>query len=338
MICLGIETSCDETAVGIVQDGRDVLGHAIASSVDFHKQYGGVVPEIACRHHVELITYCVENALTQAGCKLSDVGAVAVTYGPGLVGALLIGMSAAKSLSWALDRPLVGVNHLHAHLYAARLGAEAWPERAVGLVVSGGHTVLSELKGLTEYHTLGQTHDDAVGEAFDKVAKLLGLGFPGGPAVEEAAKKGNPSKIRFSKSVLKHANPWDFSFSGIKTAVRRVVERAQASGEMDAQFVSDVSASFQKTVVDELAEKAMLACEESRAQALVVGGGVIANQSLRARLQEICQGEGLKLHLPGKGLSTDNGAMVAGLGYQLREVCQINSPLSLAAEPQLGMR
>lgn len=338
MITLGIETSCDETAVGIVERGRTILGHSLVSSVPFHQRYGGVVPEIACRHHVELITYCLEDALRQAGLGLRDVGLVAVTYGPGLAGALLVGLAAAKSVSVGLGVPLVGVNHLQAHLYAAMLGRTRWPPRAVGLIISGGHTALVRLEGLTRYTLMGQTRDDAVGEAFDKVAKLLELGYPGGPVIEQTAARGDPARVRFTTPRIKSGTPWDFSFSGIKTAVLRYVEQARQAGTWDDRHRADLAASFQHAVIEEVAAKAVSACRATGARTLIVGGGVIANQVLRRRLAEQCRGARLALRVPPVALSTDNAAMVAGLGYQLHRVCRVTAPLTLTAEPNLGMR
>jgi len=338
MIALGIETSCDETAVGILDRGRTILGHSLVSSVAFHERYGGVVPEIACRRHVELITYCLEDALRQAGLALRDVGVVAVTYGPGLAGALLVGIAAAKSLSFGLGVPLVGVNHLQAHLYAAMLGSSRWPPRAVGLVISGGHTALVQLEGLTRYRLMGQTRDDAVGEAFDKVARLLGLGYPGGPAIERTAATGCPTRVAFPTPRLKRGSPWDFSFSGIKTAVLRYVQQAQAAGAWDTSHIADVAASFQATAIGDVVRKAMAACCAVRARTLIVGGGVVANAALRGRLRAACRAARVRLCLPPVALSTDNAAMVAGLGYQLYRVCHVTAPLTLTAEPNLGMR
>ena len=336
MVTLGIETSCDETAVGLLEDGRRILGHSLVSSVAFHQRYGGVVPEIACRHHVELITHCLDEALRQAGLRLSDVGLVAVTYGPGLAGALLVGIAAAKSVSLGLSVPFVGVNHLQAHLYAAMLGASRWPVRAVGLVISGGHTALVRLEGLSGYRLMGQTRDDAVGEAFDKVAKLLELGYPGGPAIERTAAAGNPRRVTFSTPKLRGGSPWDFSFSGIKTAARRVIEGAGPT--LDERFVADLAASFQHRVIEDVVTKAVAACRAVRAKTLIVGGGVVANGVLRARLMEAAKAARLRLYLPPVALSTDNAVMVAGLGYQLHRVCGVTAPWTLTAEPNLGMR
>lgn len=338
MIALGIETSCDETAVGLVENGRRILGHSVVSSVAFHQRYGGVVPEIACRHHVELITYCLEDAVRQAGLRLPDIGLVAVTYGPGLAGALLVGLAAAKGMSFGLGVPMVGVNHLHAHLYAAMLGVSRWPPRAVGLIISGGHTALVRLEGLSRYQLMGQTRDDAVGEAFDKVAKLLELGYPGGPVIERVATTGNPARMTFTSPRIKGGSPWDFSFSGIKTAVRREVEATKAAGAFDARYVADLAASFQAAVLGELTRKAVAACHAVRARTLIVGGGVVANQALRAQLTEQCRAARIRVAFPPVALSTDNAAMVAGLGYQLHRVCRTTSPLTLTAEPNLGMR
>jgi len=337
VIALGIETSCDETAVGLIERGT-ILGHSLVSSVAFHQRYGGVVPEIACRHHVELITYCVDDALRQAGLRLRDVGLVAVTHGPGLAGALLVGLSAAKSLSLGLGVPLVGVNHLQAHLYAATLGQTQWPPKAVGLIISGGHTALVRLEGLTRYALMGQTRDDAVGEAFDKVAKLLGLGYPGGPVIERTATTGDAARMTFSTPKIKGGTPWDFSFSGVKTAVLRRVQQAQQAGELDDRFRADLAASFQQAVLEEIAAKAVSACRAAKARTLIVGGGVIANQALRGRLAAACRAARVRLLVPPVALSTDNAAMVAGLGYQLYTVCGVTAPLTLTAEPNLGMR
>lgn len=338
MIVLGIETSCDETAVGLVDRGKKIMGHSVVSSVAFHRRYGGVVPEIACRHHVELVTYCIEDALRQAGVGLRDVGLIAVTYGPGLTGALLVGITAAKSLSIALKVPLLGVNHLHAHLYAALMTHAVWPKRSVGLIISGGHTALTTLQGVSGHRVMGQTRDDAVGEAFDKVGKLLGLGYPGGPEVERAALAGDPDKIRFSVPKIKSGTEWDFSFSGIKTAALRRVEEARRHNEFDGRFVADMSAGFQRSVTDELIQKSLLACRRTRARALLAGGGVAANQYLRGRLQEACQLERIRLYLPPPMLTTDNAAMVAGLGGRLYDAGGLHASWALTAEPNLGMR
>ena len=369
MIVLGIETSCDETAVGLVENGRRILGHSLVSSAVFHERYGGVVPEIACRHHVELITYCMEDCLRQAGLTLKEVGLVAVTYGPGLAGALLVGLAAAKSVSFSLGVPLVGVNHLQAHLYAAMprpliappkadrlrrsrsnhgrvVGDQraGWPPRAVGLVISGGHTALVELKGLSRYRLMGQTRDDAVGEAFDKVAKILGLGYPGGPAIERAAQAGCPTRVTFTSPKIKGGSPWDFSFSGVKTAVLRYVQQEVGGGarhpveEAPGTLAADVAASFQAFVVEEVTRKAIGACRAAQARTLMVGGGVIANQALRGRLTLACRAARIRLCMPAVALSTDNAVMVAGLGYRLHRVCGVTSPLTLTAEPNLGMR
>ncbi|MBI4313290.1 MAG: tRNA (adenosine(37)-N6)-threonylcarbamoyltransferase complex transferase subunit TsaD [Candidatus Omnitrophica bacterium] len=340
MIALGIETSCDETAVGLVEKARKILGHSMVSSVAFHRRYGGVVPEIACRHHAELVTYCLEDALRQAGVPPSEVGLVAVTYGPGLPGALLVGLAAAKSLSFAWKVPLLGVNHLHAHLYAALMTHEpaSWPKRSIGLVISGGHTALVKLKGISGHQILGQTRDDAVGEAFDKVAKLLGLGYPGGPEIEKMAPQGDPRRMKFSIPKIKSGTPWDFSFSGVKTAVLRRVEEARRTGEFGPVFAADMAASFQDFVVEEILSKSISACRTTRSRALLAGGGVAANLFLRGRLQEACRAEKIKLYLPAPLLTTDNAAMVAGLGCTLYAREGARSQLSLAAEPNLGMR
>jgi tRNA N6-adenosine threonylcarbamoyltransferase len=318
-LVLGIETSCDETGAGLVR-GHELLADAIASSVGEHARFGGVVPEVASRAHLEAMVPAVDRALATAGAKLADVDAIAVTAGPGLAGALLVGVCAAKAYSLALGKPLYGVNHLAAHIAVDQLEHGALPVPAVALLVSGGHSSLllvTDLPG--EIVPLGATIDDAAGEAYDKVARLLGLPFPGGPPIDAAARHGDPAAVAFPRSKYRD-HTFDFSFSGLKTAVARWVEAREAAGL--AVPVADVAASFQEAVTDVLTRKAVDACRANGVDQLVIGGGVAANSRLRALAQQRCEDAGIKLRVPRPGLCTDNGAMVAALGSQLlaREV------------------
>lgn len=321
MIVLGIETSCDETAAAVVVDRTDVRSSVVSSQVDLHAKYGGVVPEVASRAHVELLTPVVAEALDLAGVERAD--AVAATYGPGLVGSLLVGLSAAKALAMAWDAPFVGVNHLEGHLFAplVEVGELGWP--LVVLLVSGGHTLLVEMRGPGRYRLLGQTLDDAAGEAYDKVARYLGLGYPGGPAIDRIAAEGDPGAFDFPRAMRDEG--YDFSFSGLKTAVVRAVERRP-----DAP-TADVAAAFQEAVVDVLVVKAARAVAEVRARGLCLGGGVAANSQLRRRAKAAVD---VPTYLPSLAMCTDNAAMVAAAGaWHLAH--DGPSPLSLAADPNL---
>ena len=311
MIVLGIETSCDETSVSLVEQGKRIISNEVSSSLAFHEQYGGIVPEIASRMQLETIAQVAESALKKSGLRLKDIDAVSVTSGPGLPGSLLTGVSFAKSLSLGLDIPLLGINHVHSHIYANFLNGAKIKQPFVALVVSGGHTSLFYVKDFADIIILGETRDDACGEAFDKVAKILGLGYPGGPQIEKLAIKGDAKKIRFSCSGTNR--PLDFSFSGIKTAVLYAV-RGKALSLKEKQ---DIAASFQETVVDTLIKKSFLACKLKRVNRLVLGGGVVANKRLRVKFLEAARKAGLNCYFPPKNLCTDNAAMVAGLGYQL---------------------
>jgi N6-L-threonylcarbamoyladenine synthase len=327
-LVLGIETSCDETGVGIVR-GHTLLADAVASSVDEHARFGGVVPEVASRAHVEAMVPTVQRALAEAGVALTDLDAVAVTAGPGLAGALLVGVAAAKAYSLSLDVPLYGVNHLAAHVAVDVLEHGPLPQPAVALLVSGGHSSLLLVDDVTQDLTpLGQTVDDAAGEAFDKVARLLGLGFPGGPAIDREAAQGDPAAIAFPRS--KVSGEHDVSFSGLKTAVARWLEAHE--GEVP---VADVCASFQEAVVDVLTAKAVAACRATGVEHLLLGGGVAANSRLRALAQERCDAAGLHLRVPRRGLCTDNGAMVAALGARLVDAGVAPSPLDLPADSSM---
>jgi N6-L-threonylcarbamoyladenine synthase len=313
-LVLGIETSCDETGAGLVR-GHELLADAIASSVDEHARFGGVVPEVASRAHLEAMVPAVDRALAMAGAKLADVDAIAVTAGPGLAGALLVGVCAAKAYSLALGKPLYGVNHLAAHIAVDQLEHGALPVPAIALLVSGGHSSLllvSDLPG--ELIPLGATIDDAAGEAYDKVARLLGLPFPGGPPIDAAAKAGDSAAVAFPRAKYRD-HTFDFSFSGLKTAVARWVEAREAAGL--AVPVADVAASFQEAVADVLTRKAVDACRANGVDQLVIGGGVAANSRLRALAQQRCEAAGINLRVPRPGLCTDNGAMVAALGSEL---------------------
>jgi N6-L-threonylcarbamoyladenine synthase len=327
-LVLGIETSCDETGIGVVR-GRTLLADAVASSVDAHARFGGVVPEVASRAHVEAMVPTVHRALETAGVSLRDVDAVAVTAGPGLAGALLVGVAAAKAYSLALDVPLYGVNHLAAHVAVDVLEHGPLPEPAIAMLVSGGHSSLLLVEDVTrDLQPLGATIDDAAGEAFDKVARLLGLGFPGGPVVDRAAREGDPRAIAFPRS--KVSGTYDVSFSGLKTAVARWLEAHE--GEVP---VADVCASFQEAVVDVLTTKALAACRDTGVDHLLIGGGVAANSRLRALAQERCDAAGVRLRVPRPGLCTDNGAMVAALGARMVEAGVAPSPLDLPADSSL---
>jgi N6-L-threonylcarbamoyladenine synthase len=313
-LVLGIESSCDETGIGLVR-GHDLLADAIASSVDEHARFGGVVPEVASRAHLEAMVPTVQRALAAAGVGLRQVDAIAVTAGPGLAGALLVGVCAAKAYALALGKPLYGVNHLAAHIAVDQLEHGVLPAPAIALLVSGGHSSLLLVRSLTgDIVPLGATIDDAAGEAYDKVARLLGLPFPGGPPIDVEARTGDPRAIAFPRAKYRDGTS-DFSFSGLKTAVARWVEGRQAAGL--AVPVADVAASFQEAVADVLTRKAVDACVAHGVDLLVISGGVAANSRLRALAAQRCEAAGIQLRVPRPGLCTDNGAMVAALGSDL---------------------
>jgi N6-L-threonylcarbamoyladenine synthase len=338
-LVLGIETSCDETGIGIVR-GHTLLADALASSVDAHARYGGVVPEVASRAHLEAMVPTMHRALADAGVTLSDVDAIAVTAGPGLAGALLVGVAAAKGYALAAEKPVYGVNHLAAHVAVDTLEHGPLPEPAVALLVSGGHTSLLLVDDLAkDVRPLGGTIDDAAGEAFDKVARLLGLPFPGGPPIDRAARDGDPAAIAFPRGLTAPRDlaehRFDFSFSGLKTAVARWVEARERSGEPVP--VADVAASFQEAVCDVLTRKAVDACREHGVSTLVIGGGVAANSRLRALAAERCARHGIELRVPRPRLCTDNGAMVAALGAHLVAAGVEPSRLDLPADSALPL-
>lgn len=309
MLILGIETSCDETAASVVEDGLHIRSNVIASQVKFHEPYGGVVPEIASRKHIEVINQVVDSAINEAGITLNDIGAIAVTCGPGLVGALLVGVSFAKALAYGRRLPLIPINHLEAHIYAVYLEYPQINLPAIALVVSGGHTEMILVKKLGVYEPLGRTKDDAIGEAYDKVAKWLGLGYPGGPVIDQLAKSGNKNAIRFPRPTIKHGK-YDFSYSGLKTAVINYTKTTA-----HPLPVEDIAASFQEAAVDALVSKAMNAARDMAAVSIILGGGVAANSRLREQLDERTTGKKIDLYIPSIVLCTDNAAMIAGLGF-----------------------
>ncbi|SDY75834.1 O-sialoglycoprotein endopeptidase [Micromonospora pattaloongensis] len=338
-LVLGIETSCDETGIGIVR-GHTLLADAIASSVDEHARFGGVVPEVASRAHLEAIVPTMQRALDDAGVSLADIDAIAVTAGPGLAGALLVGVAAAKGYALAAEKPIYGVNHLAAHVAVDTLEHGALPEPAIALLVSGGHSSLLLVDDLAHGVTpLGATIDDAAGEAFDKVARLLGLPFPGGPPIDRAAREGDPEAIAFPRGLTAPkdlaAHRFDFSFSGLKTAVARWVEARQRAGE--ALPVADVAASFQEAVCDVLTAKAIDACRAQGIGTLVIGGGVAANSRLRALAEQRAEKYGIQVRVPRPKLCTDNGAMVAALGSHLVAAGVAPSRLDLPADSAMPL-
>jgi N6-L-threonylcarbamoyladenine synthase len=333
VITLGIETSCDETAVAIVEDPFEVRSNLIARQEHLHERFGGVVPEVAARAHVEALNPLLDQALREAGVGFRDLDGVAVTVGPGLVGALLVGMAAAKAVSLATGAPLVGVNHLEGHIWANFL-AHGKPEPPyVALVVSGGHTMLVHLANIHRHEVLGQTLDDAAGEAFDKVARLLGLGFPGGPALDALAGDGNPDAIRFPRAMA-DSGDLDFSMSGLKTAVLRYLRGEQAAGR-DVSL-PDVAASFQEAIVDVQVAKTVTAAKDRGVDTVLLGGGVVANTRLRERMAEVGTREGLRILYPPLDLCTDNAAMIAVVGAA-RLARGERSSLDIAADPNLRL-
>ncbi|MFI2646510.1 tRNA (adenosine(37)-N6)-threonylcarbamoyltransferase complex transferase subunit TsaD [Micromonospora fulviviridis] len=338
-LILGIETSCDETGVGIVR-GHTLLADALASSVEEHARFGGVVPEVASRAHLEAIVPTMDRALREAGVTIADIDAIAVTSGPGLAGALLVGVAAAKGYAVAAEKPVYGVNHLAAHVAVDTLEHGPLPEPAIALLVSGGHSSLLRVDDLArEVTPLGSTIDDAAGEAFDKVARLLGLPFPGGPFIDREARAGDPAAIAFPRGLTAPkdlaGHRYDFSFSGLKTAVARWVEARQRAGE--AVPVADVAASFQEAVCDVLVGKALDACRSSGIDTLVIGGGVAANSRLRAMAEHRAAKHGVRVRTPRPKLCTDNGAMVAALGSHLVAAGVAPSRLDLPADSAMPL-
>jgi N6-L-threonylcarbamoyladenine synthase len=327
MRILGIETSCDETAAAVVEDGRYVHSSVVSSQVDLHARFGGVVPEVASRAHVELITAVIAEALVEAGVELRELDAVAACHGPGLAGALLVGVSAAKALALTSGLPYVGVNHLEAHLYAAWLEDPTLEPPLATLIVSGGHTMIVIMKGHGRYEVVGQTIDDAAGEAFDKVARHLGLGYPGGPVIDRLARTGDPTAVRFPRAM---PGELDFSFAGLKTAVVNHVRRNPGTP------VPDIAASFQEAAVDQLVTKLVAAADDAGAPVLAIGGGVAANSRLREKVAAAAEASGRRCFLPPGSLCTDNGAMIAATAWwRLRT--DGPTPLDDGADPNLRL-
>ena len=330
---LAIESSCDETAAAVVKNGREVLSNVIFSQIDLHTLYGGVVPEIASRKHIEKINQVIEEALKKADRKLTDMDAIAVTYGPGLVGALLVGVSAAKAISFASGIPLIGVHHIEGHISANYIENKDLEPPFICLVISGGHTHLVVVKDYGQYEVLGRTRDDAAGEAFDKVARAIGLGYPGGPKIDKVSKEGNPEAIRFPRAKVAE-NEYDFSFSGLKSAVLNYLNAAKMKGE--EIVTADVAASFQKAVVDVLVEHALDAVEKYGLKKFAIAGGVASNSTLRATFEQACRERDIAFYHPSPILCTDNAAMIGAAGYY-EYIAGARSGLDLSAVPNLKL-
>ena len=312
ILILGLESSCDETAAAVIKNGRTVLSNVISSQIDIHKEYGGVVPEIASRKHIERINTVIEEALKEAGVGLKDLDALGVTYGPGLVGALLVGVAEAKAICFAADIPLVGVHHIEGHVSANYIENPDLEPPFLCLIVSGGHTHLVIVKDYGEFEILGRTRDDAAGEAFDKVARAIGLGYPGGPKIDKLSKEGNPDAIVFPKAHMEDA-PYDFSFSGLKSAVLNYINKANMQHQEFNR--ADLAASFQKAVVDTLTQKAIRAAKEHHINKLAIAGGVASNSTLRKTMEAACVVENIQFYHPSPIFCTDNGAMIGVAAY-----------------------
>jgi len=333
VLILAIESSCDETAASVVRNGREVLSNVISSQIDLHTLFGGVVPELASRKHIEKINQVIEQALSDASVTLDDITAIGVTYGPGLVGALLVGVAEAKAIAFARKLPLVGVHHIEGHICANFIEHRELEPPFLCLVVSGGHTHLVMMKDYGVFEILGRTRDDAAGEAFDKVARAIGLGYPGGPKIDRAAREGNPDAISFTQPQIE-GHPYDFSFSGLKSAVLNYLNHAQMTGEAVKQ--ADVAASFQKAVVEALVSRAMLAVEEYGVKRLVLAGGVASNSALRENIARACEKRGCRLYCPSPIYCTDNAAMIGVAAYY--EYCRgVRSGWDLNAVPNLKL-
>ena len=333
VLILAIESSCDETAASVVRNGRDVLSNVISSQIELHTIYGGVVPEIASRKHIEKINQVIEEALKEASVTLKDIAAIAVTYGPGLVGALLVGVSAAKAISFATGIPLVGVHHIEGHISANYIENKELEPPFVCLVASGGHSHLIVVKDYGEYEIIGRTRDDAAGEAFDKVARAIGLGYPGGPKIDKLSKEGNPDAIPFPRAKVAE-NEYDFSFSGLKSAVLNYLNGCQMKGETICE--ADVAASFQKAVIDVLVEHSIHAVKECGYDKFAIAGGVASNSSLRAALEEACAKENISFYHPSPIFCTDNAAMIGVAGYY-EYIKGVRSGYDLNAVPNLKL-
>ncbi len=333
VLMLAIETSCDETAASVVKNGRRVLSNVIYTQIALHTQYGGVVPEIASRKHIEKINQVIEEALKQAGVTLQDITAIAVTYGPGLVGALLVGVAEAKAISFATGIPLVGVHHISGHISANYIEYEELEPPFVCLVASGGHSYLVVVRDYGKYEIIGRTRDDAAGEAFDKVARAIGLGYPGGPKIDKISREGNPDAIPFPRAKVAE-NEYDFSFSGLKSAVLNYLNSCQMKGERYSQ--ADVAASFQKAVVDVLVEHSLHAVKEFGYDRFAIAGGVASNSSLRSAFERECAKRNIRFYCPSPLLCTDNAAMIGAAGYY-EYIRGVRSGLELNAVPNLKL-
>jgi N6-L-threonylcarbamoyladenine synthase len=333
IITLAIETSCDETSCAVVKNGREVLSNIISSQVDIHRKYGGVVPEVASRKHIENINLIIQQALDEAHITFNDIDIVGVTRGPGLVGALLVGISSAKAIAYALDKPLVGVNHIEGHICANYIEHKDLEPPFTCLVVSGGHTYLVYVKDYTKYEMVGRTRDDAAGEAFDKVARTLGLSYPGGPEIDRLSKIGNPNAIQFPRVYLEN-DSYDFSFSGLKTAVLNYLNQVRQKGEEIA--VEDVAASFQQAVIEVLVDKSIRLAKERKTDKIVLAGGVAANQGLRELLSKRGQEENIEIFYPSIKLCTDNAAMIGSAAY-FNFINNKVSDLDLSVAPNLEL-
>ena len=333
ILILGIETSCDETAAAVVKNGREVLSNVINSQIDIHKQYGGVVPEIASRCHIEAVNVVIDEALEKAGVTFSDIDAIAVTYGPGLVGALLVGVSTAKALAYALKKPLVHVHHIKGHICANYVAHHDLKPPFICLVASGGHSHIVYAEDFMKYEIMGMTRDDAAGEAFDKIARILGLGYPGGPKIDKLAKEGNPNAFEFPR--VKMANDsLDFSFSGVKTAVLNYLHKLDQNGETYNK--ADIAASFQDAVTDVLCEHTIEAALMKNSKIIAIAGGVAANSALRAKMTEMAGEKGIKVLYPEPVLCTDNAVMIACAGYY-EYLAGTRADLTLNAVPSLKL-
>lgn len=331
ILTLGIETSCDETAAAVLSGGREILSNVISTQIPIHQKFGGVVPEIASRKHIVNIMPVIDEAISKAGVELHEINQIAVTYGPGLVGALLVGVSAAKTLAFALKVPLIAVNHLEGHIFANFLSAPNLEPQFLALVVSGGHSSLIKMTNYNEFELIGQTRDDAAGEAFDKIARVMNLPYPGGPQIDKLAKEGDPTAIDFPRAKV---SDFDFSFSGLKSAVLNYLNTAQMKGEVINK--ADVAASFQKAVIDSLVDKTIDAAEKFKLNKIVLAGGVAANSSLEGKLRGLCESHGLEFFYPSKILCTDNAAMIACRGYY-QSLVKDFAPMTLNAIPNLGL-
>lgn len=332
-LILSIESSCDETSAAVVKDGREVLSNIIASQIETHKKYGGVVPEVASRMHIEVVNGVVLEALEEAGVTLNDIDAIGVTYGPGLVGALLVGLQYAKGLSYSLKKPLVGVNHIEGHICANYIEHKDLKPPFVSLVVSGGHTFIVHVKDYGEYEVIGQTRDDAAGEAYDKVARALGLGYPGGPKIDKLAKEGNENAIEFPKANF-HDDTLDFSFSGVKSAVLNYLNKCKMQNiEVNK---ADVAASFQKAVIEVLKQNVLKTCRKKKIKKIAIAGGVASNSALRESLIKAAEKEDIEVLFPSQVLCTDNAAMIGSAAY-FNFINGNEAKLDINAKPNLKL-